>query len=61
LENQQFLQQARNFYQIRTYYTAARPIENMSPPILPVPAAAPPTASSSESGWPQDQIDFYNE
>ncbi len=40
LQNPQFLQQARDFYQVKTYY-AARPIENpsvASPPSVPAPA-----------------------
>ena len=40
LQNPQFLQQARDFYQIRTYY-AARPIDDPSappPPSMPAPA-----------------------
>jgi hypothetical protein len=58
LQNPQFLEQARNFYQARTY-TAARPIE--SPPSLP--AMLPPCVNSvdSGSGLPQDLVDFYNE
>ena len=41
LQDPQFLEQARNFYQVRTVYTAARPIDN--PPSLPseVPHAGP--------------------
>ena len=58
LQNPQFLQQARDFYQVRTY-TAARPIEDMSPPSLPPPCPQP--YSSSGGDLPQDLIDFYNE
>jgi len=61
LENPQFLSLARNFYQIRTYYTAARPIDNPSPPSLsamPAPCIVQPQAGS---GLPQDLVDFYSE
>ena len=40
LQNPQFLQEARNFYQIRTYY-AARPIDNPSPPSVPSVPSTP--------------------
>ncbi len=64
LQNPQFLEQARTFYQITTY-TVARPIENPSVPSLPAPAAAPvpcPVAQpSADSDLPQDLRDFYNE
>ena len=40
LQNPQFLQQARDFYQIKTYY-AARPIENPSPPVSTIQYTAP--------------------
>ena len=40
LQNSQFLDQARNFYQVRTY-TAAKPIEEAGPP-APSLSAAPP-------------------
>lgn len=62
LQNPQFLQQARDFYQARTY-TAARPIDNA--PSLPSlsPAMPPPCLNSADStpGLPQDLIDFYSE
>jgi len=56
LRNPQFLQQARDFYQPRTY-TAARPIDNADlPPMLPpCPLAGP------DSGWSADLDGFYNE
>ncbi len=56
LENPQFLEQARDFYKIRTY-TAMRPIE--APPSLP--AVPPPCVGAADSGMPQDLIDFYSE
>ena len=64
LQNPQFLEQARNFYQSGTY-TAARPIE--VPPSLPSPsvepAMPPPCVNPVDagSGLPQDLIDFYGE
>jgi len=64
LENPQFLEQARNFYQIRTYYSAARPIENPSSPSLPTQPTMPAPCvvlPSADAGLPQDLIDFYNE
>ncbi len=36
----EFLQQARDFYQIKTYY-AARPIDNPTPPSPPISYAVP--------------------
>ena len=42
LQNPQFLQQARDFYQIKTYY-AARPIENPKPTGLDHPVYGAPT------------------
>lgn len=63
LRNPQFLEQARNFYQVKTYYTAARPIDSASPPSLPpsplVPCPVPQV--NADSGWSQDLEDFYNE
>jgi len=63
LKSPQFLEQVRNFYQIQPY-TVARPIE---PPSV-APAASPcfvqqPSVNSAspESGFTQDQIDFFNE
>ena len=63
LENPQFLQESRNFYQIRTSYTAARPIDNAIAPSLPSqPSMPPPCVSSApSSGWSQQLEDFYNE
>jgi hypothetical protein len=65
IQNPQFLEQARNFYQAKTY-TAARPIE--TPPSLPpatvssaMPPPCPTTPPDPWAGWPQDLIDFYNE
>ncbi len=64
LQNPQFLEQARNFYQPRTY-TAARPIENPSmPPSLPIqPAVRQPyvVSANPSSGWTRDLETFYNE
>ena len=59
LQNPQFLEQARQFYQIRTY-TAVRPIEN--PSVASQPASPPcylapqpcVSAASSNSDLPQD-------
>jgi hypothetical protein len=67
LQNPQFLEQARNFYQIKTYY-AARPIDNSNAPSLP-PASPPPSVvpqpcvvpSNTSTDLPQNLIDFYNE
>jgi hypothetical protein len=61
LQNPKFLEQARNFYQARTY-TAAPPVDNPSPSSLP-PAVPQPCVNSvaPASGWTQDLIDFYNE
>jgi sporulation protein YlmC with PRC-barrel domain len=60
LQNPQFLDQARSFYQVKTYYTAARPIDNMSPPGLPV--APPPVVQFSPNyGLPRFIEDFYME
>lgn len=77
LQNPQFLQQARDFFQVRTY-TAARPIENASfaaaptmaaPPapvvqyVMPQPCYSAPSwqPSSTISDWPQSLHDFYSE
>jgi hypothetical protein len=72
LENPQFLEQARNFYQIKTY-TVARPIDNSSMPAPSLPSTAmatpsippcvvpPPCSTSVDSGWTRDLEDFYNE
>jgi sporulation protein YlmC with PRC-barrel domain len=58
LQNPQFLEQARSFYQVRTYY-AARPIDNAT---LPAPYLAPqPNATSAGSGWTRELEGFYNE
>ena len=63
LQNPQFLDQARNSYQVKTYTTAASPIEEMSPPSLP--ATSPVTAYGSpplHGIWiAADLEDFYNE
>jgi sporulation protein YlmC with PRC-barrel domain len=59
LQNPFFMQQARDFYQVKTY-TAARPIT--APPVAAaVPALPPCVSTSSNSDMPQDLIDFYNE
>ena len=63
LQDPQFLERARNFYQPRTY-TAARPIDNPSTPCPPMPCpVAPPCTNSGDSysGWPQSLIDFSSE
>lgn len=69
LQNEQFLTQARDFYQIRAYY-AARPIDNAvmpSPPVEnsppPPPAASPanPTFLAVPPCVTQSLEDFYNE
>ena len=69
LQNPQFLEQARNFYQGRTY-TVARPIDNAGLPSLakvPNMPARNPVPQPSEnfadtrSGLPQGLVDFYNE
>jgi hypothetical protein len=70
LQNPQFLQQARNFYQIRTYY-AARPIDNSIPPsppstpTMPYPqilyVAPPPCWNSADPGWTQELDEFSQE
>ncbi len=72
LQNPQFLQEARNFYQIRTYY-AARPIDNPSPPSVPSVPSTPcpliqyvvpqPCANWADpwAGWTQEQIEFAEE
>ncbi len=66
LQNPQFLEQARNFYQVKAYY-AARPIENGGVPSLP---PASPTSvmpqpcvnpANNTNDLPQDLVDFYNE
>ena len=59
LQNPQFLDQARNFYQARTY-TAARPIDNTSMPAPSLPVVYQPSVDSS-SGLTQEQVDFYSE
>jgi len=65
LQNPQFLQQARDFYQIKAYY-AARPIDNvsMSPPpsapsppiqyVVPQTYVAPPSCTTSADAWAGD-------
>jgi hypothetical protein len=69
LQNPQFLEQARNFYQVRTY-TAASPIETPSlpaaasapcPPVLPL--LPPPCAcfGNPYCDWPQSLLDFSSE
>ena len=65
LQNAQFLEQARNFYQIRTY-TAARPIDN--PSVLSMPTANPeipyvaiPPCGNYRSGWTQEMEEFSEE
>lgn len=68
LQNPQFLEQARNFYQVRTY-TAARPIEAASmpcPPPIPdlvLPPLPPCLCGYRDSygGWPQSLVDFSSE
>jgi hypothetical protein len=77
LRNPQFLEQARSFYQVRTY-TAARPIEtpNELPPLVPAAATAPcppipylapapcpcwPRFGSSYDCWPESLVDFSSE
>ena len=67
LQNPQFLEQARNFYQVRTY-TAARPIEAASMPCPPPPdLVLPPLPPclcgyrDSYAGWPQSLIHFSSE
>jgi hypothetical protein len=54
LQNPQFLEDARNFYQPRTY-VAARPIDNAT-----MPPPCPPTVNS-EPDWSRDLNGFYNE
>ncbi len=67
LQNPQFLEQARSFYQVRTY-TAARPIEAAGMPCPPLPdLVLPPLPPclcgyrDSYAGWPQSLIDFSSE
>jgi sporulation protein YlmC with PRC-barrel domain len=61
LQNPQFLEEARNFYQIRTY-TAARPIDSPSATSMPAPSLAPqPCVNSEGSGWTPDLEGFYSE
>ena len=68
LQNPKFLEQARNFYQIRTV-SAARPVDNPSTPCPPIPCVVPQPRRCAVSqpredpyaGWPQSLIDFYNE
>jgi sporulation protein YlmC with PRC-barrel domain len=67
LQNTQFLQQARNFYQTRTY-TAARPIDaNPSAPIMPGPApliqylVPQPPCWNHDSGWTHEMEEFSQE
>jgi hypothetical protein len=62
LQNPQFLELARSFYQVKAYY-AARPIDNPStssppPSVMPQPCVNPAVQSSD---LPQNLIDFYNE
>ena len=59
LQNPQFLQQVRDYYQAGTY-TVARPIESPNPPAQYV---APPCVNyrNASSDLPQDLVDFYNE
>jgi hypothetical protein len=67
LQNPHFLEEARNFYQIRKY-TAARPIDNPSVPRMPSsPAPCPvpqPCVNSGDpswAGWSEDMIEFSSE
>jgi hypothetical protein len=70
LQNTQFLEQARNFYQIRPY-TAARPIEgppsapsavNMAVPVPMIQFVAPqPCWNNYGSGWTHEMEEFSQE
>ena len=60
LQSPQFLDQARDFYQVGTY-TAARPIEEMSPPSLPPPCPVTQPYANSGDDLPPDLEEFYNE
>ena len=64
LQNPQFLEQARSFYQPRTY-TAARPIDNqvqVNPSMVPLPPPCPmPAPYVDSSGLTPALDDFYNE
>ncbi len=65
LQNAEFLAQARNFYQIRTY-TAARPIDNPSGPSMPVPGSmiqyvVPQPCWNYDSGWTHELEEFSEE
>ena len=58
LQNPQFLDQARNFYQVGTYTASVR----LTPPSLPPPSLAPqPSVTLADSGWTRDLEDFYKE
>ncbi len=68
LQNRQFLEQARNFYQAKTY-TAARPIDNPSTPGPPIPVVCPPIPcfvpqpcmGYMNSGWTHELDEFSEE
>ena len=67
-EVRQFLEQARNFYQAKTY-TAARPIDNPSTPGPPIPVVCPPIPcfvpqpcmGYMNSGWTHELDEFSEE
>ncbi len=63
LQNPQFLEQARGFYQPRTY-TAARPIDNPSAASAPSACPLPPpcaTWGNSDRGWTEEMEEFSME
>ena len=60
IENPQFLEQARNFYQRKTY-TAASPIGDPSTSCPPTPCVAPQQRSGARAGWSREMIDFFSE
>ena len=60
LQNAQFLEQARNFYQIKTY-AAVRPVANPRPSAPVIQYAAPQPCLCADSGWSHDLQEFSQE
>ena len=68
LQNAQFLEQARSFYQ-PTAYTAVRPVANANVPapgpmiqyLVPQPQAQPCLTTSRDSGWTHEMQEFSQE